>query len=469
MDINYAVSIKPSERQLAWQKMEFYGFIHFGMNTMTDREWGLGYEDLSLFNPQHLDCRQWVQAMKAAGMRGAILTCKHHDGFCLWPSKYSKHTVAQTPWQNGHGDVVKEMSEACCEEGLKFGIYLSPWDRTEASYGEGKAYDDFYVRQLEELLTGYGDIFEVWFDGANGEGADGKKQVYDWERYYDTIRKHQPEAVIAVCGPDVRWIGNEAGQTRAEEWSVVPSALRDVEKVAEKSQKVDDGKFSRKLTSGEENLGSREVLAEYEGELVWYPAEVNTSIRPGWFYHQNEDSKVRTGDELFELYCCSVGGNGTFLLNLPPTPEGMIAPEDIRELELLGNRLKNLRSNDEVIAAEVEFSSGRTDKAALDDEKDIYWQPTADDNRPQITLHWRKPVSCNIIILKEYIADSQRIEKCQIYYRTDGRRKMLVECGTIGYKRILRFDRVETGEITITFPEYRIYPTISGVQVINEE
>lgn len=285
-------AVRPSERQLAWQAMEFYSFVHFGMNSMTDREWGVGHEDPGLFDPSSLDVDQWMSAFVAAGMTGVIITAKHHDGFCLWPSRVTAHSVASSPWLEGRGDLLRQISDSAAAHGLKLGIYLSPWDRTEASYGSGSAYDDFFVAQLEEVLGEYGPVFSVWFDGANGEGANGRVQEYDWDRYYATIRRLQPGAVISVCGPDVRWCGNEAGHTRASEWSVVPAGLRDVERIADKSQQIDDGEFSRAVRSDDDDLGSRAALGGHLDDLIWYPAEVNTSIRPGWFYHRNEDDRV---------------------------------------------------------------------------------------------------------------------------------------------------------------------------------
>jgi len=227
--IKKAVRVRPSMRQLAWQEMEFYAFIHFGMNTFTDREWGLGNESPELFNPTEFNAAQWVEACVSAGMKGLILTCKHHDGFCLWPSKFTEHSVKNSPWKDGKGDVVKEVSDACRKAGIKFGIYLSPWDRHEKTYGDSEKYNIFFMNQLRELLTSYGEIFCVWLDGACGEGPNGRKQVYDWEGYYRLIRELQPNAVISVCGPDVRWCGNESGHCRKSEWSVVPAELLDVQ------------------------------------------------------------------------------------------------------------------------------------------------------------------------------------------------------------------------------------------------
>lgn len=333
----YSVSIVPSERQLAWQQTEFYAFVHFTVNTFTDREWGDGTEPESCFNPTRLDAMQWAESIRAAGMRGAILTCKHHDGFCLWPSRYTEHTVANSPWKDGKGDVVREFADACRKCGLKFGVYLSPWDRNSSLYGSGKAYDDYFVNQLEELLTGYGEIFSVWFDGACGEGPNGRKQVYDWERYYAVIRRLQPGACISVCGPDVRWCGNEAGHTRASEWSIVPGRMQDTEKIKENSQQEDSEEFrQRAIRAEDEDLGSREAVRG-EKELIWYPAEVNTSIRPGWFYHAAEDDQVKSLEELIHVYENSVGGNATFLLNIPPTPEGLFHERDVERLKELGD------------------------------------------------------------------------------------------------------------------------------------
>lgn len=335
------VEIVPTMRQLKHQQMEFYGFIHFTVNTFTGKEWGEGTESPEIFDPKRLDAGQWARAAKDGGMRGLILTCKHHDGFCLWPSRYTRHSVAYSPYKGGRGDIVKELSDACREEGIAFGVYLSPWDRNHPAYGSGREYDDYFVNQLEELLTGYGDIFTVWFDGACGEGANGKRQVYDWKRYYEVIRRLQPLACISVCGPDVRWCGNEAGQTRPSEWSVVPARTADTEKIAADSQQTDEEAFrSRRIRAQDMDLGSREILAGEE-ELIWYPAEVNTSIRPGWFYHASEDDKVKSLKELVHIYEHSVGGNATFLLNIPPDPNGLIHTADLERLHELGEYIRN--------------------------------------------------------------------------------------------------------------------------------
>ena len=258
------ISVLPSPRQVAFQQTEFYAFVHFTVNTFTDKEWGDGKENPEIFNPVNFDADQWLRAIKSAGMKGLILTCKHHDGFCLWPSKFTNHSVAASPFKK---DIVLEVSEACKKYGIKFGVYLSPWDRNSSLYGQGKAYDDFFVNQLTELLTNYGPVFSVWFDGACGEGPNGKKQYYDWERYYKVIRDLQPEACISVCGPDIRWCGNEAGYTRESEWSVVPQRARDSEKIAEKSQQQDDEKFRATMQPVLDILQPKEDLSSSIGDL----------------------------------------------------------------------------------------------------------------------------------------------------------------------------------------------------------
>lgn len=436
-----ASSVRPTPRQLAWQQLEFYGFIHFGMNTMTDREWGLGHEDPALFDPAHLDAGQWVESLAAAGMRGLILTCKHHDGFCLWPSAATSHSVASSPWKAGRGDLVAEVAAACARRGMKFGVYLSPWDRTEPSYGTGAGYDDFFVAQLRELLSGYGPIFSVWFDGANGEGAGGRKQYYDWDRYFAVVRELQPDAVISVCGPDVRWCGNEAGHTRPDEWSVVPASLRDAERTASNSQQVDDGKFSRQVRSDEQDLGSREAIAASSDPLVWYPAEVNTSIRPGWFHHASEDAAVRSVDELFAIYRASVGGNATFLLNIPPDRDGQVAAADRLVLSQLGKRIAELYDADIAAAATV------SPAGAVDG--DGAW--IIDAAGGSLVLSWPEPRQVGGVIVDEDIALGQQVERLLVAVRTaDGRWLAVAECASVGYRRILCFPPAATDAVRLS-------------------
>ena len=325
--LKIAATITPSPEQLRWQQLELTGFIHFGINTFTGKEWGTGKEDPKLFNPTALDAKQWVKACKDAGIKQVILTAKHHDGFCLWPTKTTEHSVKNSPWKDGKGDVVKEVADACKELGVGFGVYLSPWDMNNATYGT-EAYNDLFIDQLTELLTQYGKVDEVWFDGANGEGPNGKKQVYDFERWYAHIRKLQPQAVIAVSGPDVRWVGTETGHGREEEWSVVPVGKKN--KFNEGSQtKVDTPPSGDMMGSV---LGSRSQLRDGDA-LKWYPAETDVSIRPGWFYHESQDKKVKTPEYLKEIYFHSVGRNGVLLLNIPPDKRGLITDFDLAALK----------------------------------------------------------------------------------------------------------------------------------------
>ncbi|MCK8489781.1 alpha-L-fucosidase [Paenibacillus sp. MBLB2552] len=482
MNMNEIFNIRPSTRQLHWQRLEFYGFIHFGMNTMTGREWGEGHEDPALFDPQHLDAARWVAVLKQAGMKAVILTCKHHDGFCLWPSRYTKHSVASSPWRDGQGDLVREVSEACREAGLKFGVYLSPWDRTEASYGEGSAYDDFYVNQLTELLTQYGEISCVWLDGANGEGASGKRQQYDWDRYYEIIRRLQPQCVISVCGPDIRWVGNEAGHTRREEWSVVPRALQDAEKTAEKSQQTDDPTFARSINSMEEDLGSREAIARYGGEWVWYPAEVNTSIRRGWFYHAEEDGQVRSARELFDIYLKAVGGNAMLLLNVPPNRDGRIAAPDCEALAGLGVRIAELNDPWRIRGAVWTASSAASEKETAEvlggGDLDRGWKPTETDAEPWVQIALPEGRTFNAVILQEPIVQGQRVEAFELWVsEEDGDELDLEETGNldewrwigegtmIGHKKIVTLPLTTARRVKVIFKRYRGYPTLANFRL----
>ncbi len=458
------VQIRPSKRQLEHQKLEFYAFVHFTVNTFTDREWGDGTESPAIFNPVKMDARQWCKVIKTTGMKGLILTCKHHDGFCLWPSKYTKHTVAASPYKNGKGDIVREVSEACREFGLKFGVYLSPWDRNCKLYGQGKAYDDFFVNQLTELLTNYGDVFSVWFDGACGEGPNGKKQIYDFERYYSVIRKLQPEACISVCGPDIRWCGNEAGHCRKSEWSVVPARTKDTEIIKEQSQHEDSNEFrERKISASDQDLGSREIL-QNEKELIWYPAEVNTSIRPGWFYHEYENDKVKSLEELTNIYFNSVGGNATFLLNIPPTRQGLFHKNDVLRLQELGEFLRKEFANpikelnqDEIqtlLQWDVKNYNLQIDLEGAENSSfsEKYTNSTQED------FLSTKP---KYIIIQEDIEQSQRIESFDI---SDQNGRLIYQGTTIGYKKIIRL-QTRTNKIILKITDCRCEPKLKRIGI----
>ncbi len=356
----------PTPEQLAWQRLELTMFVHFGVNTFTDREWGDGKEDEAVFKPTDLDCNQWVAAAKDAGFKLVILTAKHHDGFCLWPSKFTAHSVRRSPWQAGQGDVVKKFTEACRAAGLKVGLYLSPWDRNHPAYGTD-AYNDTFVNQLTELLTNYGTIDEVWFDGANGEGPNGKKQVYDWPRYYATIRQLMPRALIAIAGPDILWVGNESG----------------VAKIGEASAR--DGQ--------------------------WRPAECDVSIRPGWFYHPAEDTKVKSLDHLMSIYFQSVGRNSVLLLNVPPDRRGRFADPDVARMKEFGEAVRALHAG-RLLATGV-------DPALLDNDPDSFWSPPGDATTATIELALpAQPF--NVVGVQEAIATGERVSRYRIDAERDG-------------------------------------------------
>ncbi|MDH7605802.1 MAG: alpha-L-fucosidase, partial [Melioribacter sp.] len=461
--IRKAANVIPSKRQFEWQRLEFIGFIHFGINTFMDVEWGLKDADITKFNPTMLDCNQWVKVFKDAGIKMIILTAKHHDGFCLWPSKFTDYNISRTPYKNGKGDIVKELSEACKKEGLKFGIYLSPWDIHEKSYGTNE-YNEFFKNQLTELLTNYGEISEVWFDGACGEGPNGKKQIYDWHSYYELIRKLQPNAVIAIMGPDVRWVGTESGYGRKTEWSVLPGSLMNLEEIAANSQQqVLDGAFVPKDLT-DEDLGSREKILK-ASSLIWYPAEIDVSIRPRWFYHKEDDDFVKTPYKLFDIYFNSVGLNGVLLLNVPPDKNGLIHKNDIKSLRglryLLDKTFKNnLAKNSKIIV------SNQTNKYKiqniLDDKYETYWTTDDSISTAWIELQFPRKITFNCAMLQENILVGQRIEKFQIKYWGDNSWKFLTDGTTVGYKRLLKFPEVTTNKIKIIIEQSRTNPTLSS-------
>ena len=461
----------PSERQLTYEKMEFFCFIHFTVNTFTGSEWGDGKEDVSIFNPTELDARQWVKTAKDAGMKGLILTCKHHDGFCLWPSKYTEHSVKNSPYKNGNGDIVREVSEACKEFGLKFGDYLSPWDRNNSSYGKGKEYDDYYVNQLTELLTEYGQLYTIWLDGACGEGANGKIQKYDWNRYYKVMRELQPNAVISISGPDVRWCGNEAGEVRESEWSIVAKDMTDPSITAELSQHEDNEEFrDRPLDETQSDLGSRERLKN-EKELVWYPAETDVSIRPGWFYHEEEDDKVRSFENLKDIYLKSVGGNTTLLLNIPPMKNGKIHEKDMAILKRLGEFINdtfknNLLKNALITTVPEHDFRGNSPDMMRTDDYNTYFMNKEGENKLLIEIKFDECKKLNYLVLKEAITFSQRVEKFNVYFNDESGNKIKIfEGTTIGYKRIIDLKGTKTDNLTIEIEDSRVAPVMSFVGV----
>lgn len=392
---------RPSRSQLQWQQDELAMFLHFGVNTYTDREWGDGTESPSIFAPGQLDARQWARAAKAAGFRSLVLTAKHHDGFCLWPTRTTTHSVSASPFRNGSGDVVREMIDACKAEGLRPGLYLSPWDRNNPLYGDSPRYNDLYCDQLTELLTRYGKIAEVWFDGANGEGPNGKRQVYDWPRVWGLVRRLQPEAVMfSDAGPDVRWCGNENGSGGETNWSTVnPSIVT--------YPGADGPGVTKALQNGDAN------------GTVWRPAEADTSIRPGWFYHAAEDAKVRSVDNLYDLYFKSVGRNAKLLLNVPPTRAGLLHETDVANLAGLQQRLVALRERE--ITRDAKHS----------------WRALA-GNLAESIIEFKEPQTISSFRLAEDIAQGQFVARWSLQAADDADWRTISRGTTIGYARMER-------------------------------
>lgn len=395
----------PSRAQLEWQRDELALFLHFGVNTFTDREWGDGREDPASFAPSALDARQWARAAKAGGFRTLILTAKHHDGFCLWPSKLTRHSVAASPWREGRGDLVREFTDACRAEGLKAGLYLSPWDRHEPSYGDSPRYNDYYCDQLTELLTRYGSIHEVWFDGANGEGPNGKRQVYDWPRFWGLVRKLQPNAVMfSDAGPDIRWIGNERGSAGDTNWSTMDPA-------AVPYPGADGPGIIRALQQGD------------SAGTVWRPGETDVSIRPGWFYHPTEDKQVKTADELVRLYFTSVGRNSKLLLNVPPSRDGLIHDIDAARLREMAVQRDIVFRND------------------LAEHRRVSWRSSGERSAiAEVDLD--RVVPAGIADLREDIRYGQVVARYRLEGSDGGEWKLLTRGTTIGYRKLDRFEPV---------------------------
>lgn len=446
----------PTANQLRWQKMEYYAFIHFSINTYTDMAWGFGNEDPQLFNPEKMDARQWARICKEAGMKGIIFTAKHHSGFCLWPSKYTDYSVEKAPWKNGKGDIVKEMADACKEFGLKFGVYLSPWDRNHPDYGKPE-YITYFRNQLTELLTNYGEIFEVWFDGANGGdgyygGANETRKIdaktyYDWQNTYKLVRKLQPNIVIWNDGgdrADLRWVGTEAGYVGETNWSLL-NATGDVPEDM--------------LRNGVENGNA------------WVPGEVNTSIRPEWFYHEREDRKVKTLPQLLDIYYHSVGRNATMLLNFPIMPNGLIHEKDEKAIQELTKNLKetfknNLAKNSKISAT---TSRGKTTQfaanKAIDNDLNSYWATNDEEKTASLTLDFEKLTSFNRFLVQEPIQLGQRVKSFSLEAFINGKWTEIAKETTIGYKRILRFSTVEATKLRLNILDSKSCPLISNIEV----
>ena len=449
----------PEPKQVEWQQMETYAFIHFGLNTFNDREWGYGDTDPKTFNPTNLDCEQWAQTLVKAGMKGVILTAKHHDGFCLWPFEGTDYSVKNSPWKNGQGNVVKELSEACKKYGLKFAVYLSPWDRHQANYGTPEYLPYFYA-QLHDLLTNYGPVFEVWFDGANGgDGWYGgakdirtidRKNYYNYPRIYEMLDSIQPQAIIfSDGGPGCRWVGNEKGFAGATNWS-----------------------FLRK---GEVHPGydkSYELQYGHPDGNQWVPAECDVSIRPGWFYHPEEDDRVKSPDQLVDLYYRSVGHNATLLLNFPVDRRGLIHPVDsanaVRFHEMIQQQLKTNLVAGMTPKVSNERGGDFVASALTDDNFDTYWATEDGVTTADIEFSFDMPTRMNRMMLQEYIPLGQRVKAFVVEYLDKDTWlpvKLNEETTTIGYKRLLRFETVETKGIRIRITDARGPLCLSNVGV----
>lgn len=448
----------PTARQLAWHELEFYAFVHFNMNTFTNMEWGYGNESPELFNPTELDCRQWARVAKDAGMKGIILTAKHHDGFCLWPSEYTEHSVKNSPWKDGKGDVVKELAEACKEYGLKFGIYLSPWDRNHPDYGKPE-YLSYFRNQLRELLTNYGDVFEVWFDGANGGtgyygGANEERRIdrntyYDWENTRKIVRELQPNAcMFSDAGPDIRWVGNEEGWAMPTNWSII-----------RRDEYYPGTPDYADLRTGQED-GTH-----------WVPAEVDVSIRPGWFYHPSEDHLVKTLPQLLDIYYNSIGRNASLLVNFPVDQRGLIHEKDAEQIQKLADAIKadfadDLAKGKKVEATNVRGSSRKFNPENItDNDPETYWATDDGIIQASATIDFGEPTEFNRFLVQEDIRLGQRVREFTIDICNNNEWKEIASETTIGRKRILRFPNVTGTKVRLNILDSKACPVISNVGV----
>jgi alpha-L-fucosidase len=432
----------PTKTQLAWHEMEFYLFAHFGPNTFTDKEWGHGDEPEDVFNPTQLDCKQWCRIAKAAGAKGIIITAKHHDGFCLWPSKYSRHTVRESKWKNGKGDVLKELSQACKQYGLKFGVYISPWDRNHPKYGTPQ-YNDVFVNMMKEIFTNYGPIWELWWDGANGEGPNGKKQVYDWDRFKKTVKTLSPNTVVfSDVGPHIRWVGNENGIAGKTNWNYLDTAGFTPGPGAPPTDTLNTGNIFGK---------------------AWIPAECDVSIRPGWFWHENENEKVKTPEQLFDLFLKSVGRGANLLLNVPPDRMGKIYTADSASLagfkKLIDKNLGNSLMKDK----DTKVFFDKPDSVVLSTNQQTAEIKNYVENSCNIIFD--EPKLVNTIILKEDLKYGQRVKSFVVQILDENKKSYYIQGTTVGFQRILTFPKIKTSFIAIRFLDVLENPKINGVDV----
>lgn len=438
----------PSKQQLEYQKEELSAFIHFGINTFMDREWGTGDENPELFNPTNLNTDQWIKVLKEAGFKRVILTAKHHDGFCLWNSKYTNHDISKSPWKNGNGDIVDEMSKSCQKYGVKFAIYLSPWDENSEFYGKGQAYNDYYINQLKELLSNYGEISEVWMDGAKGSNV---KQDYNFEEWFSLIKTYHKNCIIfSPHGPDIRWIGNEQGYAGEPCWSTI-----DIEKM--------------KVSVSQEYLNKGQEKGEN-----WVIGECDVSIRPGWFYHEDQDLEVKSLEKLLDIYFNSVGRNAVLLLNVPPNKEGLINDNDVYRIKEFGQAInkifeKNLALNSSVISSSVLNDSSNFDcSKVIDENYETYWVPNTCDNNPYLEIDFRNKIEFDVICIQEFISLGQRVAEFNIEAFIDNEWKTIFEGKTIGYKRLIRLKPIYADKIRINFMRSLDIPLINNVAVYKQ-
>ncbi len=442
--LKVAANVKPDHTQLErLRETPFYAFVHFSPNTFTNLEWGDGTEDPAIFNPTELDCEQWVKAVKSAGMKGLVLTAKHHDGFCLWQTKYTEHSMKNSPYKNGKGDIVKECADACKKHGIKFGFYLSPWDRNSKYYGTDE-YNDYYVNQLTELLTNYGEIFHVWFDNACGEGPNGKKQIYDFDRYIKTIRKYQPNATFFNDKGGMRWCGNEAGSAAHAQWCVAPYELCSIAEHKTEVEPLMEGSLDGILNS-DTTLGSISNIM-YSKALTFCPAETDMSIRPGWFYH--EDEEPHSLDRLFNTYLRTVGGNTTFNLNIPPMMNGKFNEKDVKRLKELGDKIN------------AELSTNLAGDAEITENK------KPDSYQTEFIVKLPEKNTIKYLDIAETIAEGQKVESFRIYIKDENNLwKFLSSETTIGSRKIVVLDNVTTDEIKIQITSARDVVKLDWVKV----
>lgn len=440
----------PSPSQLAWEDLDMYMFTHFGPNTFTDREWGTGKENPDVFDPSALDCRQWARTALLAGMKGIIITAKHHDGFCLWPSHWSTHTVAQSNWEGGHGDVLRELSSACREFGLKFGVYLSPWDRNHPAYGT-PAYNQVFAGMLREIYRNYGPVFEQWFDGANGEGPHGKKQIYDWTLFDSTVLTLQPDCVIfSDVGPGARWVGDENGIAGRTNWST-----------------LNRGNF----TPGAGAPPNHSLRHGDRGGIDWVPAECDVSIRPGWFYSPSTDEKQKSLSQLARIYLNSVGRNANLILNVPPDRTGRIAVEDSIRLMQFRAWISRSFSRDLALGARVTASDTRGNHREfapanlVDGSDQTYWATDDGDTSASLVLLFPDSIRFNCLELREFIALGQRVESFTMEVWKGGHYEEVTRGTTIGHERILVFPTQKTRRVRLSILASLACPVISEIRL----